>query len=208
MKRICALIMAFALVLCLFTGSAWAEDDEKLELVEIDGNTITVRDDGTGESNKGNGLIKDVILTNRNIGYKDSCGPFEYEIQSMQIAKLKATSKDVASMLGLEVDQVATLIAIQISVENTSDEDMTWYPYQSTIVTSDKEQVESDWFMSDSVGGQFFGNVVKEGQIYWICKKTDAESLSHIQWRIDSPADSNYNHPWDDVKIEFEFVKD
>ena len=193
MKRFWTFVLAFAIVLCLFAESAWAESQGKQELVEIDGNKITIRDDGTGESDKGNGLDKDVVLTNRNVGYKESCGPFEYEIQSIQIAKLKATSKDVASMLGLEVNQVATLVAIQVSVENTSDEDMTWYPNQSTIVTSDKEQVESDWFMSDSVGGQFFGNVVKEGQIYWICKKTDAESLSHIQWRIDSPADSNYN---------------
>lgn len=207
MKRIFAFVLALVITLSLSTGSAWAANNEKKELVEIDGNKITVRDDGTGESNNGNGLDKDVVLTNRNIGYKGSCGPFEYEVQSMQIAKLKATSKDVASMLGLEVNQVATLVAIQLSVENTSNEDMSWYPDQSTIVTSGKEQVDSNWALSDSVGGQFYGNVVKEGQIFWICKKTDADSLSHFQWRIDSPADSNYNHPWDDVKIEFEIVK-
>ena len=176
------------------------------DLVKIDGNTITVRDDGTGENKDGDDMKKTVILTARNIGYEGECGPFKYEVQSIQVAEISATG-NTASTLGLQPGQKATLVGIQMEAENTSKEDMTWYPYMSTIVTSDKEQVEADWFISDSVGGEFMGNVVKKGQIYFICKNTDANALSHIQWRIDTPHDKNFDHLGDQVVIEFEFAK-
>lgn len=189
------------------TTSANAQvQKDSTALVKIDGNTITVRDDGTGESSDGDGMKKTVILTNRTIGYTGECGPMKYEVQSLQIAKIEATG-DTANMLGLKSGQEATLFAVQLRVENTSNEDMSWSPYMSTIVTSDKEQVSSDWIMSDFVGGDFYGNVVKQGQIFFLCKNTDAENLSHIQWRIDTPHDSKYNHFGEDVIIEFEFSK-
>lgn len=176
------------------------------ELVTIEGNVITVRDDGTGEDSDGDGMKKTVILTNRNIAYTGECGPIDYEIQSIQIAKINVTG-DAAQMLGLDSGKDAALVAIQLSVENTSDEDMTWYPNQSTIVTSDKEQVAANLLISDSVGGEFMGNVIKQGQIYFICKNTNAETLSHVRWRIDSPHDSKYNHFGEDIEIEFDFPK-
>ena len=175
-------------------------------MIKIDGNTITVKDDGTGESSDGDGMKKTVILANRNIGYTGECGPMKYEVQSLQIAKIEATG-DTANMLGLKPGQKAALFSVQLRVENTSNEDMSWSPDISTIVTSDKEQVSSDWLISDSVGGEFYGNVVKQGQIFFLCKNTDAENLSHIQWRIDTPHDSKYNHFGEDVIIEFEFSK-
>ena len=173
-------------------------------LVDISGNTITVRDDGSGVSGKQDGLVKTVFLTNRNIGYVGQSGPIKYEVQGIQIAAIKPTTSDAASMLGLNKDQEATLVAIQLSVENTSSEDVSFYPHMSTIVTSSKEQVESDWIMSDSVGGDFFGNVNKQGQIFWICKNTQADKLTHIQWRMDGPSNSSFDRVGDNITIEFD----
>lgn len=206
MKRAISMILATILIFSI-CGSALAAKPKKA-LVEINGSTISVRDDGTGESGNNNGLKKTVILTNKNIGYNGVCGPFKFEIQGIQVAKIRATTSSVASVLGIEKGKDAALVGIQLEVENTSDEDITWYPYMSTIVTSDKEQVDSDVFMSDSVGGEFFGNVAKQGQIYFICKNTDADKLSYFQWRVDHPFDEKYNDVGEDLKIKFEFPKD
>ena len=151
-------------------------------------------------------MKKDVIITTRNIGYTGQAGPFTYEIQSIQLAKINATG-DAASMLGLEDGKDATLIAIQVSTENTSTDDMKWYPNMSKIVTSDKEQVSAHMFLSDSVGGDYLGNVVKTGQIYFICKESDAENLTGFIWRIDPPTDTKYNRLCDEIKIDFKFTK-
>ena len=175
-------------------------------LVKIEGNTITVKDDGTGESSNQNGMQKTVVLTNRNIGYAGTCGTFKYEVQGIQIAKIKA-SGDAATMMGIEPDQEAVLVAIQMAAENTSSEDMNWNPYMSTIVTSSKEQVSSNWLLSDQVGGEFLGNVVKQGQIYFICKNTNADDLNHIQWRIEAPYNKNFENAGDEVTIEINLTK-
>lgn len=221
MKRICMIFaVLFALCFTAFGSSAAqaaapAQQAQStavpstipVDLVKIDGDTISVKDDGTGEDSGDDSMTKRVILTNRNIGYTGETGPFKFELYSLQVSEITATGA-AASMLGLKDGESGTLVGIKLRVENTSSADMSWHPNMSTIVTSDKEQVESDIFMSDSVGGKFFGNVVKDGMIAFICKNTNADSLSHIQWRIDGPSDSNYNRVGEDIKIEIDFSKD
>lgn len=183
------------------------QETEQAVLVSVDGNNITVRDDGSGEKSTGNGMERTPVLTNRNIGYSGEAGPIIYSVDAIQISSITATEESAASMLGLEQRKAGTLVAIKMTVENTSDDDISFYPYMSTIITNTKEQVESNWLLSDSVGGDFYGQVKKDGQIYWICSGTDAKDLTHIQWRIDSPHDSNYEHFGDEIKIEIEFSK-
>ena len=177
------------------------------ELTVIDGSTITVRDDGTGTDSDESGMKKTVALTNRQIDYSIEQGPFIITVNSVQLADIEATSSDVASFLDMETGASAALFAVDITVENTSDETMTIYPNQSTIVTSTKEQVTCEIFLSDSIGGEFLGQVIKSGQVYFICKNSTAEDISQITWYIDSPHDSDLNHFGDDIVTTFIFDK-
>lgn len=173
--------------------------------VSIDGSLITVRDDGTGEDASSGSIDKTVVVTTRNINYTGEAGPMVYTINSIQLAHVTATDASAASMIGTTVGERATLFAIDVTVENTSDKDMTWYPYMSEIVTNTKEQCSSLILISDSVGGDFYGNVIKSGQIYWVLKSA-ADDITHIQWRVDSPHDKELNHYGDGLKIEFEII--
>lgn len=206
MKRTIAMILALAFMFGLCVA-AYAQDKEEKKLVEIDSNTITVRDDGTGLSDSKEGMEKTVVLTNRNIGYKGQSGPFVFEVEGIQIAKLVVTDEDTAFFLDLEPGKEVTLVSIQMSVENTSNENLTFFPYTSTIVTSDKEQVMGDWLLSDEVGGEFKGNVVKQGQIYWFCNNTNADNLTHLRWIIEAPHDRRSNEVGEEVVIEFNLPK-
>ena len=105
MKRIC-MIFAVMLTLCFTAfGSSAAQAEVPAQqaqsttspstisvgLVTIDGNTISVKDDGTGEDSNGDGMTKRVILTNRNIGYTGETGPFKFELYSLQVSEITAT---------------------------------------------------------------------------------------------------------------------
>ena len=175
--------------------------------VIIEGNTITVTDDGSGNSVDDNGMEKTPIVTTRGINYEAQLGPMLFKVNSIQVAKIKAENSDVASAVNIEVGQEATLISLDITCENTSDDDIAFYPDQSIVVTDHKEQISCMTFWSDNVGGDFLGNVEKTGQIFFIAEKTPADEIASFSIRIDAPHNSNYDKVSDDLKIDFNINK-
>lgn len=171
--------------------------------VSIDGNVITVSDDGTGEDVDKEGMVKKPVITAHDIEYMAESGPIQITVHSVQLANLTATTDDVASLLGIEKDVPGAVFSIKLTVENTSADDVGIYPDQSVIVTDTKEQVNSNIILNDQVGGDFLGQVIKDGQIYFICKNP-ADDIHHIQWRIDAAHDSNYYSLGEGIIIEFE----
>ena len=152
-------------------------------------------------------MKKTVFLTNRQIGYTIEAGTFTITINSVQLADLEFSDADTAAFFDLNSGDKATLFAVDISVENTSDETLAIYPDQSTIVTSTKEQVSSELFLSDNVGGDFLGQVIKSGQVYFLAKNSSAADISSIKWYIDAPLDSNWDKMCEDIVIDFCFDK-
>ena len=80
------------------------------------------------------------------------------------------------------------------------------FSLKSTIVTNTKEQVNSLFGLSDDVGGTYYGNVVKEGQIFFICPKSGITEINHIKWIIDAPT-SDEQSDEEALVIEFELIK-
>ena len=226
-KLIVSIVLAFCLILTACGNSQTSTETQGSEpaetapvesvipeappadeaLTTIDGSTITLRDDGTGEDRNDSDMKKTVALTNREIGYVVEQGPFTITVNSVQVADIVANSDEYASFLGMETGSSAALFAVDVTVENTSGDTMYIYPDQSTIVTNTKEQVTADFFVSDSVGGAFMGNVVKSGQIFFLCKNTIAADLNQVVWHIDSPHDSNLDHIGEEIVMTFNFVK-
>ena len=73
-------------------------------------------------------------------------------------------------------------VAIDMKVENTSDKDISFYPENSIIVTDTGEQIESEIFTTDEIGGDFFGKVTKEGQVWYFIKdmQNDVKNIKII----------------------------
>lgn len=233
MKKLLILLLALALVFTVAAcGATPAEDAEPEEAAEetteetteepaaeetqtepepaagevsVEGNVITVSDDGTGEDVDKEGMVKKPVLTAHDIGYIAESGPVQITVHSVQLANLTVTTDDMASLLGIDKDSPGAVFSIKLSVENTSADDVGIYPDQSVIVTDAKEQVYSNIILNDQVGGDFYGQVVKDGQIYFICKNP-ADDIHHIQWRIDAAHDSSYSSIGEDIIIEFELV--
>jgi len=92
-------------------------------------------------------------------------------------------------------------IIMDVTVENTSTDTVSWYTDQGTAVLNTKEQADADTFNSDQVGGDFIGNVVKSGKIV-ITVKSDLTQISSITYKIDGPHNANYDRVGDDKTTE------
>lgn len=188
------------------------EEEETTEItteqeVEEIKNLIEVKDDGiSGEAVHDGGMNKDPIITNKSLNQKYNTGDFEVTVVSAQLATISAENDEVADYLEIEKNRDYVLFGIGVSVENTSDKDESINPNMSTIVTNTKEQVNSIFGLSDDVGGTYYGNVVKEGQIFFICPKSDINEINHIKWIIDAPI-SDEQSDEEALVIEFELIK-
>ena len=177
------------------------------KLTVIDGNTITLWDDGTGTDDSGDGLKKTVALTNRQINYTIEAGSFTITINSVQLADMEFQSSDTASLFNMAAGDSAAIFSVDLTVENTSDDNLTFYPDQSTIVTNTKAQVVNDLLISDNVGGDFLGKVIKNGQIIFIIPNNAAADITTIKWHVDAPLDTNFDKMCDDIVVTFNFRK-
>lgn len=175
--------------------------------VSIDGNTITISNDRTGKSVDEDGLKKNPIVTTRNIGYETTLGPVLFKINGIEVSVVSAENSTVASVLDIEIGKEYTLISIDMTVENTSENDISFYPNQSTIITDHKEQINANLFGSDDVGGDFYGNVEKTGQVFYIAEKTPADELTSFNLRIDAPHNSSYDRLSENITITVNIQK-
>ena len=69
-------------------------------------------------------------------------------------------------------------VVVDMKAENTSEQDISFHPNQSIIVTDTGEQVESEMFLMGEAGGDFLGKVTKEGQTWWLLKNLDPDIKS------------------------------
>ena len=172
-----------------------------------DDSIIKLEDDGvSGKVVDEDGMKKKPLITNKSLNKKYYTGDFEITVVSAQIATLSAQSEEVAEYLGIEMEREYVLFGIGIKVENTSDKDESINPNISTITTNTKEQVDSLIMVSDDVGGDYYGNVVKEGQVFFICSKSDINEINHIRWIIDGP-NANGERVGESLSIEFDLIK-
>ncbi|OIJ12644.1 hypothetical protein BKP37_12635 [Anaerobacillus alkalilacustris] len=105
---------------------------------------------------------------------------------------------DLASFL--EKDFI-NYIQIDMEVENTSEENITFFPAQATITTNTGEQLESDMWLSEHIDGEFIGAVKKSGSQFFILEKSVAEDIEWVRIIIGAPM----NADWENVgeKIDF-----
>lgn len=159
----------------------------------------------TGEVVEENGMKKVPVITDKKLNKKGESGPIKYNIKAIQVSKLTATTDDMASALDVEKDKEVTLVAMDIEVENTSEKTINFYPDQSEITTNTKEQVSSEVFLSDSVGGDYIGKVKKSGTVFFILKNSSADDIDTITYHVDAPCDENFESVGDKVSVELKF---
>lgn len=198
-----AVCMAVSVTACSGDNGKKVESQKEISSEQKEEKEDAKSDDSTtGEIVEENGLRKEPVATNKALNLTGETGPFKYTIEGVQVSKLTATTDEMAQMLDIEKDKEVTVVAINASAENTTEDTLSFYIGQATLTTNTKEQVESDGFLSEYINGEFLGNVKNSGTLIYVLKNSKAEDLTNLTLHIDAPHNENFENIGDEVKVE------
>ncbi|SEA52732.1 hypothetical protein SAMN05421743_105184 [Thalassobacillus cyri] len=130
-------------------------------------------------------------------------GPINLTVKS--IAGVTINIEDEAVKELFDGEDTVDFIVLDTVAENTSEDDIMIYPDQGTLTTDTGEQSEADMLLSDSVGGDFYGQVSKDGAIAFQVK--DSESVSKATFIVDGASNADYETIGDQIKLEIPIEK-
>lgn len=181
------------------------EDEDEISEAKDDESENDSDDSKTGTVEQGDGFTKVPVVTDKALNYTGTAGPINYSIDAIQISKLTATTDDAAFMFDIEKDKEVALVVLDVTVENTSEEDVSFYMDQATLISSTKEQVDANMWLSDHIDGDYLGQVVKSGTLMYILPNSNADDISSISLRISAPIDTEWNTLSEDISIDLSF---
>lgn len=145
--------------------------------------------------------------TNKELNVTGTAGPMKYNISAVQLKKITLKSEEAASLFQANVGDEVQGITIALDGENTSDEDISFYLGQATIITNTKEQLEPEMLLSEHIEGDYLGKVTHEGYNFYVLKNSTVDQLESIEIRISAPTNSNFDDLGEDIKHIIEVNK-
>lgn len=142
----------------------------------------------------------EVIKEKKNINDLFESGPIKLTITDIQISKVNP-SPNYKSMFN-DKDEV-TSVVLAVEVENTSDETISFFPDQGTVVTNTKEQKVAEVFLSDEVGGDFIGQVKKKGNIIFILD-SNAEEINNVKFVLGNASNANFESVGEEITVTYD----
>lgn len=92
----------------------------------------------------------------------------------------KVTLNPVYKQYSFETETHNAII-MDVSVENTSDQKLTWFVDQSQLVLNTKEQIDGSLMVEDRISSDFNGKVVKKGQLAFPVKDSKLDDITSIR---------------------------
>lgn len=220
LHKLVGVIAASALFLgaCGSNEDSASTDPEETEVVneetESDGETTEVDeeiDEGTEDLEASDGTDEGevtesefgtmtVLSKKLDINETQENGPFQITLMNAQVAHLVPTEDYVEFFGGDDL----TVVAVELTVENTVEDTNVIYPDQGTIVTNTSKQVDANMLISDSIGGDFLGEVIKEGTVLFTFED-DPEAIDNVRYIIGSGSDENYENFGEDIEFSIDF---
>lgn len=208
-----ALLFATLLVACGGNSEETPsnESDENSEETEdTEGNASDSNDEEENEEqeNKVGDTVTNEAGESLLVSRTDDVGTFESGPIKLTIEKANGVSMkvndDYVDMLG---GKELEYIQVDMTVENTSDDHISFYASQATMTTSTGEQLESDMLMSDHIDGEFLGAVTKSGSSFYFLENSKAEDVESIKLFYSAPHDENFEDIGDKIEVEIPLNK-
>ncbi|RPF52176.1 DUF4352 domain-containing protein [Aquisalibacillus elongatus] len=215
MKKLLAILFATSLVLAACGGDETEEQDNTSddqtqdEQSENNGESesSTEETDGSTEETSEDAQVGDVVETEGGTftlqAKTDSEQTFETGPIVLTVEQVVTASGELEGDMAefMEADEL-DYVQVDLTVENTSDDDMTFYAGQGTMATSTGEQLDPDMWLSDHIEGDMMANTKASGSFYYVLENSNAEDVEHVRLKFSAP----YNtESFDDVGEELDF---
>ncbi|WP_090865640.1 DUF4352 domain-containing protein [Oceanobacillus limi] len=220
------LMMVFVAVILAGVLVACSEDDNGAEETNTADNTGNeVEENNDGEADQDTDSEAEAEEENDTEGSAEAGDVLEDEVGKLSIVKKNADMEEVFTSGPMEITitgvqtaelepsesygdffdnkEKVTIVTVGMKAENTSEDTISIYPDQSTLTTNAGDQVEADLWLSDSIGGEFFGTTNKEGEVIFQLD-TPAEEIESIKVIMDGAHDDNYESVGEELQIELE----
>ncbi|MDN6161804.1 MAG: hypothetical protein L0I79_03430 [Atopostipes sp.] len=127
-------------------------------------------------------------------------GPFEIIIHSIELSQFQPNEDKIVEYGGSDLG----LISIELEVENHSDNKNNIYPMQGLVITDTGKEIDVHFSLSDQVGGEFQGEVKKEGKVHCFFVG-QSEKISKLTYQIEAGHDQELQFLGNDFQFVFNF---
>ena len=203
-KGFAVLLGLFLLVGCNNSGSEndMSEKNTTENTVNQQDSSVQNQEEKSREKETTTSEIGELTIVNKqkDLNMTQQQGDVKITLKAAQVASLVPNDSNKA--LFEDKDKV-TVVTLELEVENLSDETLSVYPDQGTIVTNTKEQKNADLVLSDELEGELIGKVVKKGNVIFLLD-SEADQIEHIKYLIDAP----HNESLDSIGDKYVFELD
>ncbi|AXF54752.1 hypothetical protein [Salicibibacter kimchii] len=127
-------------------------------------------------------------------------GPITLDIEKVNGASATFDDEMAVEMFGEESEY----IQLDMTVENTSEDDVTFYASQATMITDTGEQLEPEMMASDHIEGEFLGQVEKSGTSIYMLENSTADEVESVELRFDAPHDQDWEDVGESIETEID----
>ncbi|WP_339184149.1 hypothetical protein [Oceanobacillus sp. FSL W7-1293] len=214
MKKILLTVLFLLLSLVLFACGSEAEGEEDAQNSEESteeenkGNTEEQTEDSESPQQGETEETEDGTRTLHRMweeGETFETGPIVLTIDKIATAEASFEG-ETADML--ETDHIE-YIQVDVSVENTSDNDVTFYAGQGRMATSTGEQIEPDLWLSGHIDGEMMAGTKANDTFYYMLENSEAEDVESVRLVFSAPYDSeSYDDLGEELDFEIELPKE
>lgn len=183
------------------------QSEDSSEIEDNEGGTMTQEENEVTDAQVGDTVTSeagDVTLVSRT----DDVGTFESGPINLTIEKVNGASADLTGEIAdmMETEELE-YIQVDMNVENTSEDTISFYASQATLTTNTGDQLEPDMLMSDHIAGEFIGEVNKSGTSFYMLENSKAEDVESVRLIYNAASNENFEDIGDEIDIEVELEK-
>ena len=183
------ILMTIVLAACSGTEGAKGElEKNDTNKAEAKVNTSDKEDEKPKEEPEADDSDKEIWTYYDDATWSGEFNGLQIEIQKVVVSDSAPTTEDE--------DANASAVGVKFRIENTTENKFTTYPDQAVLITSTGEQIDMpDMWISDSVGGDIHGGVIKEGDVIWYLERGHAEDVEWIklEWNANDESEEDYS---------------
>lgn len=186
-------------------GLGVSEELENTEVAdtEVEADEATETEEVTEE--EVNVETEDELIYTVTEPFSLSKGDVNVTLLDGNLSNLYIDEERYLNFIEVEEGDIVPAVTLNFEVENTVEEQRDFYLSQTTIVTSNGEQIESEWLESSGLESEMLGAITSTGQITFLLSTDTPEEVEWIDIIIPSVSDENWDTLAEEEKVRIEF---